>query len=85
MNAKVGLCHEGETRVALKYEEVAEFVRQNGDVTAYTTSGRATPLRGGEPDAGGMVDLLADIFEFQGKSYSRVQFEQLIRATRKSN
>jgi len=71
--------------MALKYEDVREFVRQKGNITAYTTSGRATPLRDDEPDAGAMVELWADIFEFGGERYSRVQFEQLVRGTRKSN
>jgi hypothetical protein len=71
--------------MALTYEDVREFVRQNGDVTAYTASGRPTPLRDGEPDAPGMVELWADIFEFGGKQYSRVQFHLLVRKMRKSN
>jgi len=69
--------------MALRYEEVREFIRQDGDVTAYTTSGRATPLRDGERGAAGMVELWADIFEFQGKRYSRVQFHRLIKASQK--
>ena len=71
--------------MALRYEEVREFVCENGHVTAYTTSGRATRLLEGEPDAAVAVELYADIFEFAGKHYSRVQFERLIRETRKSN
>lgn len=83
--AKIGLCKEGENSMALNYEEVRAFVQQNGDVTAYTASGRATPLRDDEPDAAAMVELWADIFEFGGKRYSRVEFERLIGGTRKPN
>jgi hypothetical protein len=71
--------------MALTYEDVREFVRENGDVTAHTTSGRATPLRDGEPDAPAMVELWADIFEFGGKRYSRVEFHLLVITMRKSN
>ena len=69
--------------MALRYEEVRGFVCENGDVTAYTTSGRATPLVEGEPNAPAAVELYADIFEFAGNHYSRVQFELLVRETRK--
>ena len=69
--------------MALKYEEVSEFIRNNGDVTAYTTSGWATPLRDNEPDAVGMAELWADVFEFSGNEYSRVQFEQLVKRKNK--
>jgi hypothetical protein len=64
--------------MALKYEEVREFVRRNGDVTAYTTSRRAILLRDDEKDAPAMVELYADIFGFGGREYSRVEFERLI-------
>jgi hypothetical protein len=69
--------------MALKYEDAHEFVRKHGAVTAYTTSGRATPLRDGEQDVVAMVELHADIFEFGGKRYSRAQFEHLVAETRK--
>ena len=64
--------------MALRYEEVRDFVRKNGDVTAHTAGGRATLLRDGEPDAAGMVELWADVFEFGSKKYSREQFERLV-------
>jgi hypothetical protein len=67
--------------MALTYDEVLEFVRQHGEVTAYTGSGeRATPVRDDEPDAAWMVELCADIFRFRGKRYTKVQFHRLVRA-----
>jgi|HubBroStandDraft_2_1064218.scaffolds.fasta_scaffold03304_5 uncharacterized OB-fold protein len=64
--------------MALKYEDAREFVRKCGNVTAYTTSGMATALRDGEPDVVAVVELYADVFEFNGKKYSRPEFERLV-------
>ncbi len=50
--------------MALNFQEVREFVRNYGAVTAYTTSGRMALLHDGEPTAVGMVELWADILEF---------------------
>jgi hypothetical protein len=71
--------------MALTYDDVLEFVRQNGEVTAYTASGgRKTPVRDDEPNAAWMVELCADIFEFGGKRFTRVQFHRLVRGITRS-
>ena len=68
--------------MALSYQEVREFVRDRGDVTAYTSSGHATVLRDGEPEFAGMVEMWADIFEFGGQRYTRAQFERLVHGSK---
>lgn len=56
------------------YENLSAFVRKHGSVTILDTQGRATKLPDGDPDVLDVIDK-ADRFVFDGKWYSRNEFE----------
>jgi len=59
------------------YENLSAFVRKHGSVTILDTQGRARKLPSGETDVFDVVDK-ADRFVFEGKWYSRNEFEALM-------
>jgi hypothetical protein len=67
--------------MALKYEEVARFARQNGNVKAWAKEGAVTLLKSGEVDSVKFWEEEAVVFEHGGKSYSREGFEKLVRSS----
>jgi len=56
------------------YENLSAFVRKHGSVTILDTQGSATKLPDGDPDVLDVIDK-ADRFLFDGKWYSRNEFE----------
>ena len=60
------------------YKAAREFARVNGDVMIHKANGTPALLKDGGPDIVRMVELDADVFEFQGKRYSRAQFVKLV-------
>ncbi len=66
--------------MALKYEEVARFARQNGDVKGWAKEGAVTLLKSGEVDMVKFWEEDAVRFEHGGKSYTREEFERLVRS-----
>jgi hypothetical protein len=59
------------------YKNLHAFAREHGSVTILDTEGRARKLPGGEPDVFDVIDK-ADRFVFEGKWYSRKEFEALM-------
>lgn len=59
------------------YENLSAFVRKHGSVTILDTRGRARKLPSGETDVLDVIDK-ADRFVFEGKWYSRNEFEALM-------
>lgn len=69
--------------MALKYREVCEFVRNNGDVAVIASKGaRVTLLKNGEIDSVAFVEKDATKFKHEGKSYTRKEFEKLIQSNK---
>ena len=64
--------------MALRYEDVSRFVRENGNVTARANPGEVTLLQNGDLDAVKLVEQEAVQFDFEGRSYDRAQFEKLV-------
>ncbi|GAC1692649.1 MAG: hypothetical protein NVS9B5_34920 [Terriglobales bacterium] len=63
----------------MKYEEVYRFARQNGDVKGWAKEGEVTLLKSGIIDAVKFWEEEVVRFEHKGKTYSREEFEQLLR------
>ncbi len=59
------------------YENLNAFVRKHGSVTILDTQGRARKLPSGERDVLDVIDK-ADRCVFEGKWYSRNEFEALM-------
>lgn len=67
--------------MALRYREVSEFVRKNGDVAMIASKGaKVTLLKNGEIDSVAFVEKDATKFKHRGKSYTRKEFEKLVRS-----
>jgi hypothetical protein len=64
--------------MALKYEDIHRFVRENGDVKAFAEKGAVTLLKSGEIDSVAFFERDAVRFQHGDKSYSRAEFEQLV-------
>lgn len=64
--------------MALKYEDIHRFVKENGDVKAFAEKGVVTLLKSGEIDSVAFFERDAVQFQYEGKSYTRAQFEQLL-------
>ena len=66
--------------MALTFGEISRFVRENGNVTAWATKGtQVTLLRNGEIDSVAYFENDADQFIYEGKPYTRAEFEKLVR------
>lgn len=59
------------------YDSLRAFVRKHGPITILDTQGRARKLPSGETDILDVIDK-ADRFVFEGKWYSRNEFESLM-------
>ena len=59
------------------YDNLRAFVRKHGAITILDTQGRARKLPSGEADVLDVIDK-ADRFLFEGKWYSRTEFESLM-------
>ena len=68
--------------MALRYEDIHRFVRDNGDVKAFAEKGAVTLLRSGEIDSVAFFEKDAVRFRYEGKSYTRAQFERLVKPTK---
>jgi hypothetical protein len=68
--------------VALRFEEVTEFARQNGDVKGWAKQSAVTLLKSGDVDSVRFWEEDAVTFEYGGKSYTREEFEKLVRSGR---
>jgi hypothetical protein len=68
--------------VALKYEEINRFVREKGKVTALAKKGAVTLLKNGETDSVAFFEKDAVQFKHNGKTYTRKEFEKLVRGER---
>lgn len=66
--------------MALKYGDISKFVRDNGDVKAIAKKGTLTLLKNGEVDSVAFFEREAVVFKHKGKSYTRNQFENLVRS-----
>jgi hypothetical protein len=69
--------------MALTYEEVARFARENGDVKGWAKQGILTLLKSGEVDSVKFWEEDAARFEHVGKFYKfyrRDEFERLVRS-----
>lgn len=66
--------------MALKYEEVNKFARENGNVTALAKKGAVTLLKNGETDSVAFFEKDAVLFKHRGKTYTRKEFEKLVRS-----
>jgi len=64
--------------MALKYEDIHRFVKENGDVKAFAEKGAVTLLKSGEIDSVAFFERDADRFQYEGRSYTREQFERLL-------
>jgi hypothetical protein len=64
--------------MAITYRGLSEFVRQRGNVKAWAENSAVTLLPNGEIDAIELIERDATRFEFDGRSYSREEFEQLL-------
>jgi len=64
--------------MALRYEDIHRFVRENGDVKAFAEKGAVTLLKSGEVDSVAFFEKDAVRFQYEGRSYTREQFERLL-------
>ena len=69
----------GGTAVALKYGDINRFVREHGKVTALAKKGAVTLLKNGKTDSVAFFEKDAVKFKHNGKTYSRKEFEELVR------
>jgi hypothetical protein len=65
--------------MALRYEDIHRFVRENGNVRAFAEEGAVTLLKSGEIDSVAFFENDAVRFEYEGKSYTREDFEMLLQ------
>jgi hypothetical protein len=63
--------------MAINYESLREFARKNGNITLYAPTGEVTILKDGTFDLLGIIEK-ATAFIFEGKQYTRAQFEKLL-------
>ena len=66
--------------MALTYADLSRFVRVHGDVKAFAEKGEITLLQSGEVDSVSFWEKDAVRFEYQGKSYTRDEFERLMQS-----
>ena len=64
--------------MALRYQDIHRFVRENGNVRAFAEKGAVTLLKSGEIDTVTFFENDAVQFEYEGKSYTREDFERLV-------
>jgi len=70
--------------MALSYGDVSHFVRDNGDVKAFAERSQVTLLKSGGIDSVAFIEKDAVRFEYQGKSYSREEFEKIVERSKQT-
>jgi hypothetical protein len=65
--------------MAVTYQDVSRFVRKNGDVKAFAEKSHVTLLKDGNIDSVALIEKDAVRFEYAGRSYSREEFERLVK------
>ncbi len=65
--------------MAIDYERLLEFVRKHGDVSILDTTGATRKLSTGDPDVWDLCKK-ADKFLYNGKWYSRAEFEKTLES-----
>jgi hypothetical protein len=64
--------------MAINYESLRKFAREKGNVRVYAPNkGEVVILKDGTPDLFDVIDR-ATVFTFEGKEYTREQFEKLM-------
>jgi hypothetical protein len=63
--------------MAIDYEKLRQFARKNGDIKLYAPKGEITILKNGTEDLFSIIEN-ATTFVFNGKEYSRKQFDELL-------
>jgi hypothetical protein len=71
------MCPSKEGAVAIDYESLSKFVRANGTIKLYAPNGEVTILKDGTPQVFEAIEN-ATTFVFDGKEYTRAQFEKLL-------
>jgi predicted GIY-YIG superfamily endonuclease len=66
--------------MALKYQDIHRFARENGKVKAFAKRGAVTLLKSGDIDTVAFFEEDAVRFEYRGKSYTRDAFERLVES-----
>ena len=66
--------------MALRFEDLSKVARENGDVKGWAKHGVVTLLKSGDVDSVKFWEEDAVRFVFEGKSYTRDEFETLIRS-----
>lgn len=66
--------------MALRYEDISRFVRENGNVKGFAEKGAVTLLQSGDIDTVAFFEEDAVRFEHEGKSYAREEFEKLVES-----
>jgi hypothetical protein len=67
-----------DLKMTLSYGDVSRFVRDNGDVKAFAERSEVTLLKNGNIDSVAFIEKDAVRFEYEGRSYSREEFEKLV-------
>jgi hypothetical protein len=70
--------------MTLKYGELVQFTRENGDVKAWAEKGAVTLSKNGNVDSVAFFETDAVRFEHLEKSYTRAEFEKLLRSKLKT-
>jgi hypothetical protein len=65
-------------KMAITYQDVSRFVRNNGDVKAFAERSQVTLLKNGSTDSVAFIEKDAVRFEHEGRSYSREEFEKFV-------
>lgn len=63
--------------MAINYESLREFARENGDIKLYAPEGEVTILKDGTPDLFNIIER-ATTFVLKGQEYTRSQFDKLL-------
>lgn len=70
--------------MALTYQDISRFVRNNGNVRAFAERSEVTLLKNGSVDSVAFIEKDAVRFEHEGRSYSRKEFEKLVERGKKA-
>jgi hypothetical protein len=68
--------------MAITYHDVSRFVRNNGDVKAFAERSQVTLLKNGSIDSVAFIEKDAVRFEYEGRSYSREEFEKILERSK---
>lgn len=70
--------------MALSYQDMSRFVRNNGNVKAFAERGEVTLLKDGSIDSVAFIEQDAVRFEHLGRWYSREEFEKLVERAKEA-